>query len=334
MSQICQILQKMHPTVRRETISTRLNEKQRLALEAYMVSQKKAQQKASGEAAKTPALCDTTPANVMHRSVQKKIGGIFKSACAGTVYGYYAKAGFHNLTIVTRTQRNPSDAAKDHNILSQMFEQVKGNSQEKDFPATVETAVKTVLEKAGVSEHEFLRHCTVTFAAHQWVGRQLFVHCDQLQSALKVWKLLHDAAGAGLFAPGQQCTTNIAQKAEERWQQMRDAFAALQTTYGKLHQSQLGNLLGELEARRRHTLNKITARWMRQRERAQRKAKAKTASERDLQAALFRRFEHLCCKFERAVEKEERFMRKEKAKRCWDGKESLTDFERRVRRRP
>lgn len=73
---------------------------------------------------------------------------------------------------------------------------------------------------------------------------------------------------------------------------------------------------------------------MRQRERAQRKAKAKTASERDLQAALFRRFEHLCCKFERAVEKEERFMRKEKAKRCWDGKESLTDFERRVRRRP
>jgi len=335
--QICRILQKMNPSARREAIGTKLNENQRLALETYMLKQKKSQQGSMAKARKVPALCDTTPAKVKNDgSVQKKMGGIFKSACAGTVYTYYAKATLRNLTFVARTQRNLDDAIQDHILLTRLLERIQVNSPEKDFPAAVGTAVEEVLEKEGISQQEFLRHCTVTFAAHQWIGRHLSVHCAQLQGALKVWKLLHESKDTQPFVAGPQCITDIAKRAEERFGQMREIFTSLQIAHGKLHQSQLGNLLQELEACHRPALKKMTARWMRQHERMQQKAGA--ASRIDPQVVLMKQFEHVHRKWDRAIAQEEQRVRNEKAniaaKRRWDGKESLIDFKRRVQRQP
>lgn len=334
---ICKILQKLHPALRRKVINNRLKERQRLAIEAYLVSQKKAQQGISEarqkepEAAKMPMLCDKSSAD-RKDCEQKKIGGIFKSACAGTVYGYYAKVGFRNLFFVTRMQRKFADAVQDHIVLSRMLEQIRSLCVQKSFPEAVKTAVETVLGEEGVSQHKFLRYCSVNFPATQWIGRPLFVQSHHLQGALEVWKLFHDAKVLQFSMADQQVTADIARKAEECWRQMREIFVALQIAQGKLHRSQVGNLLHEFEARQCLVLRRMIAQWRKRHEQRQRKAQA---AFKDNEKALLHRFEQLRYKWEHATAKEEQRRTNQKLqesrKRRWDGKESLAEFERRVR---
>jgi len=344
---MCAVLQKMKPIIRQKVISAQLTEKQRLALEAYMISQKRAQKCTSGTrnklvpaAAQSPALDDAAPAD--HNSMKRpeehilrrnKSGGIFKSACKGHVYGYYAKAGFRNLALVTRIQRKFADAVQDHVILSHVLEQVRSKCLEMDFPPAVTTATEAVLGNEGVAQHEFLRFYSVSFSARQWLGRQLFVQCDQLAGALEVWKLFNDAKCSQPLMADQQSLTDLPQRAEVCWRRMWEVLAKLRTARGTLHRSQVEKILGEFEVRRHCALERVSAVWRRQHEQRQRRAKSRAKINQE--ALLLQRFKQIRCRWERATEKEEQRQRmdklRESKKRRWDGKESMMDFTRRIR---
>lgn len=332
---ICKILQKMRPELRRRIITTQLKEKQRLALEAYMISQKESQNSAYTKepaAAKLPAIRDVAPVRVQHRGGHAHSRGIFKSACAGKIYGYYAKAGFRNVFFVTRMQHNFSKAVQDHIILTRMIEQIKAECVKKDFPAAVVTAVAAVLSEAGVPRTEFLRYYSVNLPATTWIGRPIFVQSHKLEDALKVWKLFQDAKDLQLCTADQEGVADIEKNAEERWKKMRETLVALHAAEGKLHRSQLGGAIQEFEVRRRRVVQRIVALWKRQKQKQQRKVKA---ASQNTEAELMSRFTHLRIRWERAMAQEEQRKRKEETreskKRRWDGKESLAEFERRVR---
>lgn len=302
-----------------------MKEKQRLALEAHMVTQRT-------EAGKTQALCDMAPGNEKQPVGRQQNCGIFKSACAGHVYGYYAKAGFRNLFFVTRIHRNFAEAVQDHIILSRMLEEIRRDCLQKDFPAAVKTVVEAVLGEEGISQHRFLRYYSVNFPATPWVGRPLFVQSHELHGALEVWKLFRDAKDLKVFSAGQQNACDIEKKADERWKKMREIFVALQAAQGKLHQSQLGRAFQEFEVRRRRVVQRMIALWRRQHAQQQRKAKVAARNKEEM---LLRRFEQLRRQWERSELKEAERKKKKEAqeirKRRWDGKESLKEFERRVR---
>eukprot|EP00746_Dinoflagellata_sp_MGD_P162244 gnl/MRDRNA2_/MRDRNA2_89707_c0_seq1.p1 gnl/MRDRNA2_/MRDRNA2_89707_c0~~gnl/MRDRNA2_/MRDRNA2_89707_c0_seq1.p1 ORF type:complete len:393 (-),score=78.45 gnl/MRDRNA2_/MRDRNA2_89707_c0_seq1:54-1232(-) len=344
-SLICRILQKMRPELRRRIISTQLKEKQRLALEAYMISKKNAPKcscrkdgistvecRCTATGAKLPAIRDIAPVCVKNRGGHKKARGIFKSACGGKTYSYYAKAGFRNVFFVTRMQHDFSKVVQDHVILTRMIERIRSECVKKDFPAAVSTAVAVVLSKAGLSPQEFLRYYSVHFPATTWIGRPLFVQSHKLEDAMEVWKLFQGTKNLQVCTAGHESAAEIEKNAEERWKKMRDMFAALHAAKGKLHRSQLGGAIQEFEVRRRCVVQRIAALWRRQKQKQQRKAKA---AFQNTEAALMARFAQLRCRWERAMAMEEQRKRKEEAqesrKRRWDGKESLVEFERRVR---
>lgn len=279
------------------------------------------------------SLCDKSPTTRKRRYIGS-FAGVSKSTCAGKVYGYYAKTGFRNLIFVARMRRTFTAAVQDHIILSRVVERVQNGCLNNDFPAAVEAAVEAVLGKEEVSQQKFLRFFKVTFAGKNWIGRQLFIQCHQLQGALEVWKLLHDSKEFQLFT--DQPSTDIPQRAEERWRRMREAFVTLQTTHGGLHRSQLGKVLQEFEAHHSLARDKLIARLRQQHN--QQKANAAVKVKSNPQILLLRRFEQLRCKWDRAVAREEQSKRQEQAlklrecaKRRWNGKESFAEFERRVR---
>merc|ERR1712217_197215 len=104
-----------------------------------------------------------------------KLKGIYKSACEGKIYGYYAKAVMHNFMFVTRTHKHLAGAIGDHILLMEILEHIRHKARADQFPMKVREAADHVLREACLQPVEFFRHFTIACTAHHWIGRGLFV---------------------------------------------------------------------------------------------------------------------------------------------------------------
>lgn len=254
------------------------------------------------------------------------------------MYGYYAKVGIRNLIFCTRIQRDLASTVRDHIILSKILERIRCEGMRGHFPAIVRAAAASVLYEEGLKEDEFLRSVGVSFSAQPWIGRGLYVHCHQLERALEAWCRLEAAKGASLFRGACVTASFTPQRLEEQWRRVRDVFIQLQTEDGKLQRSEVEAFLAALEARYRPVFARKAARWQQQWRRAQ---TAGAADRVDAERALMRRCERAVRAWRQGMEREawrkqrvevqeqkKRWARKRK--HCWDGKESIAEFQRRV----
>jgi len=324
--------------MRRDSISNRLSQKQRLALEAHMSSER--ERKETSFAA-LPALCDTvsqTPGRDSSR-------GIYKSASRGKVYGYYAQTGARNFMFYTRIQRDLTATVKDHIILMQILERVHSagpETLETNFPGTVKEAVALVLAAEDLAEETFLRGIRVSYSAQHWTGRNLYVYRDNLDSGLAAWARFESIKGPQLFKGSHPSTAYTPEVAQAQWTRARKLFLELQADAGKLDRSRVEQYLTALEAKRRDGVERTAALWHRQQQCKQRRQWQEKLQSTSVQTKMSKRFEKLVWSWDVAIAKEQRqevraAWRERKVreqlnkKRRWDGKEPMVEFERRTR---
>jgi hypothetical protein len=329
---ICKVLQKMQPTLRRKVISGRLTQSQRVALETCMASQKQSPSKVHPPVPSKVIESDTQAAesrDAEKTNKQRKYGGVFRSECKGAVYGYYAKAGLCNLTFTARIHRDLTGAVQDHVALCKLLEQIQTQRPLANFPAAVKSAVEAASGVNGFLSPGFFRNFSVSFPTERWIGHMLFVHCQCMEGALHVWKLLDafkDFTGLAGIGP-----ENHMERAEQQWDKVHSVLEALQSGFGKFHSTQLGTVLQENTARRSTVLGRLVATLERQQQKHLRNLSVRAKLD---QAALLRRFEDLRRSWHRAVAKQDqckqRLQLRESRKRRWDGKESKEEFQRRL----
>lgn len=332
-SLICKVLQKMQPILRRKVISGRLVQWQRVALETCMASQKQSPSKVHPHMPSKVVADDAQAAECRDAekpNKQRKYGGVFKSGCKGAVYGYYAKAGLCNLAFTARIHRDLAGAVQDHVALCKLLEQIQTHRSLANFPAAVKAAVKIASGVNGFLPPGFFRNFTVSFPTERWIGHMLFVHCQCMEGALHVWKLL-DAFKDFTSLAGIDSQSHM-ERAEQQWDKVHSVLEALQSGFGKFHSSQLGPALQEFKARRGAVLGRLVA-TLEQKQQTRSRSLSARANKLD-QAALLRRFEDLRRSWQRAVAKQDqrkqRVQLRESKKRRWDGKESKEEFERRL----
>jgi len=346
---VCRLLQKMNGTLRRQMIENAMQQDQRLALEAYMRSEKEGQKTwcatkprpspgALNVLANMP--CESTSSDEAETEMPRGRGhgGIGKSAEGTRVYGYYAKVGINNVVFCTRIHKELKDAVRDHIILMKIAEHIRREGARGHFPSVVRAAVASVLFEEGLNEGEFLRSVGVTFSAQPWIGRGLYVHCQQLGRALEAWCRLETAKGASLFKGACVTLAFTPQRLEQQWRRVREVFIQLQTEEGKIQRSQVEGFLAALEARYRPIFARKASRWYQQWQRAQ----AAGAVDRvNAERALLRRCERAIRTWsqegarevrrkQRAEAQKEKFRWAQMKKRRWNGVEPIADFERRV----
>lgn len=330
--------------MRREAIGNSMQQVQRLALEAYIVSLKRGNKQPECTAKprgkqqafnkNVPAICDTdsidSPENQVDEK-RKRHGGIYKSSDGGNVYGYYAKIGLNKMIFCTRIHRDLASAVRDHSVMSKVLEQVGCADARMDFVSKVRAAFASVLANEGIQEGEFLRSVTVHLSAQHWIGRGLSIHFDELEKALQAWQELEHARGPQLFQGGHATAAYTPEKAEQVWHRLKKSFVELRTQDGRTQPVQVEAQLAAMEASYHSSYVKKVAR-LRQKQRTIRE---------DAQDALLRRFHRTIQAWERAVAIEKRKQhvaatRKRKAcgkvdeKRCWNAQESFWQPGRRV----
>jgi len=360
------LLQKMGIAMRREAINNSMQQEQRLALEAHIVSLKKGAR--TDGAAKTKvggggsggggtmqatgdrrmlALRDKDDsseggsegagaAGDVRR--QRGRGGICKSADGGKVYGYFAKVNFNNVIFTTRIHKQLADAVTDHIIMMRTVEHIRcDENADKTFVPKVRFAVAAVLADEAIAERDFLRSVAVTFSAHHWIGRGLAMHFGELGWALEAWERLNHAQGPRLFAAGHPTVAYTPQRSERQWSHLKQVFVELQVQNG-MQRDQVEGRLAHMEAAHRPTFVKKVAAWRRQEARG---FPGNKAQKIDPAKATLRRFEKAIWAWNLEIAKHKRQTklaeyrtqkRQEnlKKKRRWDGKESLEDFKRRA----
>lgn len=328
-----------------------MHEDQRLLLEAYLRSQKAHRQ--SDHPAKpkgsnsvvTPvrALCDRASAfsGQAHYDPQRHRGrgGIYKSGIGDTVYGYYAKAGFKNLVFCTRTRRDLADTVRDHILLTTVLERIRCDNTGDGLPGKVCAALSSVLHEEGLTEHQLLRSVAVGISAHHWIGRVLWVHRLQLESALDAWRCHDDARGCALFIGSAATAAYTPGKAREQWSRVREVFIKLQTDDGRRQRSQVDLELRQMEASYRLAFERKTRRFQQQIYRQQERQATRVSGGVDPNGARLHRCERLIRSWRRAIDRKTKprkhaavnWTRNKRGR--WDGKESLDEFQRRVRGR-
>lgn len=291
-----------------------------------------------------PALGDCTPegSNASHQAAGQVYHGIYKSACGGKVYGYYAKAGIFNLTFCTRIQRDLANAVRDHIVLMRVLELIRFSASiESHFPSRVQNSVTTALLEEGLDVATFFRSFTVIFSAQFWIGRSLSVHCNNLSSALLAWQKFQDVKGVQLFKGSHTTKHYTPEKAKKQWMEVKATFIDLQSKRGKAHSSKLEDVFAKLEASRQFAIERTAARWRAQQ---QNNVPAGTRGKSNVhqQGKLLQRFEKLMWSWDLAIAKECRQSRRAAKRECalrwqnvkkrrWDGKEAISEFERRMR---
>jgi len=279
---VCKLLQRMSTSMRRDAISNRLSQSQRLALEAHMSSERK---QTEASFAPLPALCDTVSEH--QQTSRREAGrGIYKSAFHGKVYGYYAQAGVRNLMICTRIQRDLAATVKDHIILMKILERIRSASPEADLPGSVKEAVASVMREEALTEDLFLRGIRVSFSAQHWIGRNLYIYRDKLDSGLTAWARFESIKGPQLFKGPYPSEAYTPEKAQAQWKRARELFLELQADTGKLDRSYVMQYLSLLEAKRRDDVERTAVLWCRK----QQQAKSQSAN---VQAKLSQRLEKL-----------------------------------------
>jgi len=327
--------------MRREVISSRLTQKQRLLLETHMKAEKDRQTKNFRQGRELPMLRDGAAANQVEKlSSQATSRGIHKSASRGHVYGYYASAGIHNLMLCTRIQRDLAATVQDHIVLLRIVEQIRTayDGIGKNFSEDVRRIVATILQEEHLSETEFLRAVRVSFSAQHWIGRNLFVHRDRLDSALRAWDCFNDIKGPQLFKGSQLSMAYTPERAREQWMRARAVFIDLQLETCRNDPSRVEQQLAAWEAQCRGRIARAALLWQ------QRRGQPAPKSHKTSDCILRRRIEKVIWSWDLAIARECRKkmranMRERKQqwrtnKRCrWDGKEPLEQFERRMRSR-
>mmetsp|Transcript_81293 Transcript_81293/g.161364 ORF Transcript_81293/g.161364 Transcript_81293/m.161364 type:complete len:368 (-) Transcript_81293:87-1190(-) len=267
-------------------------------------------------------------------------GGIYKSGIGDKVYGYYAKAGHKNLIFCTRIQRELQDAVRDHILLAKILEHIRSENEDQDLPQKVKCAITLVLDGEGLAEQAFFRSVTVGISAHHWIGRVLWVHCLQLDRALDAWSRHNNARGCPLFHGNLATAEYTPRRAQEQWSCVREVFVQLQTERGRLLRSQVEAQLNRMEMAYRKTFVRKAAHFQKlQYQQTRTRARTATAKvARDKSEVLLRRFERAILNWSRAVNHDGRRRKRAEAEKLkldkklrWDGKESIADFQRKVR---
>jgi len=326
----------MGSTMRREAIGNSMQQAQRLALEAYVVSLKKYDRQT--ECAAKPRGKKQASDNVgagpvdspeMEVDKQKTRGGVYKSCDGGKVYGYYAKVGLNKLIFCTRIHRDLGDAVRDHIVMSKVLEHIGHADARMDFVSKVRAALASVLANEGIREGEFVRSVTVYLSAQHWIGRGLSIRCDEVEKALHAWQKLEDARGPLLFRGGHATAAYTPEWAEQVWQRLKKLFVELRAQDGREQRMEVEAQLVAMEASYRSSYVKKVAHIR------HKQWKNRT----DVQDALLRRFRRTIQAWERAVAKQRKHYAARKRKACgkvdkqrgWDARESFRQLGHRVR---
>lgn len=326
--------------MRREIICNRLTQKQRLTLEAHMVTEKNVSEK-SVTAKSVLALRDSKT-DGQWSCRQEASRGICKRSSRGRVLGYYAQAGINNFTFYTRTNCDLASTLKDHIVLLRILAHIRASHASHDFPVKVQTAVAAVLQEEGLAEQEFLRAFRVSFSAIHWVGHHLLVNRNTLHAALDAWNRFDSLKGPRLFRGSQVSEEYTPERASEHWSQAREVYIQLQVEAGRKSRVQLEQSLASQETQRQTMVKQAESRWRKAEWKRQNGQAGREAMETLLAPKLLRRVEKLVFSWDLAVAKEQqqkvraalrerRVWQQFDKKRRWDGKESLSEFERRVR---
>lgn len=350
---IGKLLQRMDTALRRKLIQRCLTQRERLALETHIRALRAGQQTHAAARAGAHSSVVTTQTRALRNAsfssrddeaswecrVERGCGGIYKSANANKVYGYYAKAGLKNLIFCTRIHRELTDAVRDHILLTKILEHIRSDNEGRDFPTKVQLAVAFVLDEEGLKKREFFRSVAVGISAHHWIGRVLWVHRLQLDRALDAWMRHCTARGPPLFIGNKALAAYTPKRSQEQWLRVKDAFLQLQIEDGRGSRSQIEERLRKMETAYRSVFQRKVMHFqqLRYRQQKTRTSHVKARNSQDEPETLLRSFDRVIQAWRRAMNSESRKRKCAEKQRWqltkkmrWDGKESIADFQRRV----
>lgn len=329
--------------MRRDLIQNSMQQSQRLVLEEYGFSLRNSNYQNQGPAA----------AKFNHRAAEhddnaagsrrRQRGGVCRCIDCGKVFGYYAKIRFQNLVLWGCIHRNLSGALADHIILAKITEHMSAADSSAPFPARVLRAVAEVLKAEGLQEAELLRGVSVGFSAQHWLGRGLTVRFPTAKQALEAWRRLEEARGPHLWDRNGPLPHYSVEFAERQWQRLRQVLVELQLQGMRKCRQNAPECLDHQERRYRSTFLRKAAAfqqlagYMRRHGGSAARRWATTPKEglrarcegllRDWDRAIA----HERLRQRRARHRQQREIEKMNRKRRWNGKESLEQFERRLR---
>merc|ERR1712039_1101783 len=104
-----------------------------------------------------------------------------------------------------------------------------------------------------------IRFVTVHLSAQHWIGRGLYIHCDEFEKALQAWQKLENARGPQLFQSGHATAAYTPERAEQVWQRLKKIFVELRTQDGRTQPMQVEAQLAAMEASYRSSYVKKAA---------------------------------------------------------------------------
>lgn len=335
---VCSLLQRMGAAARRDVIQTRMGERERLALEAHVRSRGPrgnlvgaAAGRGTSAKPRVLAICDEG----LKRA--KGNGGIVscKSSSGDRVIGYYATVAFNSLGLEAKVRKGLADALRDHITLVKIVEGSRGSDDSRDFPTALRASIGQVLQQEGLAMCDLLHAFTVSISAHHWTGRTLKIRSVDLETALVAWRRFDGIKRTALFAGCSIGSEYTPQRAQVRWKQIRETYIDMQLATGRANHRQAARRLSQLEASHRSTFVRLEAFNRRQHERRAQKSAHRSSPD----TVLVQRCLSALRSWQRAEQRVERCRQRQAQaelrlkERCrWDGKESLLDFERRLRR--
>lgn len=262
LASVCKLLQSMPGELRHEMITTQFSTGQRLALENFMLAQRARKVHMKNMPAKE--------ARAIERPKAETSGNCCDSAKGirqGVAGGFFAETQFQSLRLTTRVSSDLEGAQKDHRLLTQIFERVRGDASAQRFSAKVRVAVAEILGENQLDASSFLRAFCIEVPSHHWLGCKLKLYRNSLDGALDAWERLSEArGGVHLFSGGQISTAYTAEMAQEQWTQLKDTYMSLCIEDGRKTRDELVADLANLESRREVHVSKASAHWQQRQE--------------------------------------------------------------------
>jgi len=233
------ILRKMTLACRRQVISERLTEAQRLALEAHLNAKKASSQRAPvgklrlrncGKRAAAKAELATSPneeeSPTSLRADCKHVG-INKQGNSGKVYGYYARVCVHGFGLLGNVHKELIDAVGDHIFLQRVAEGIRCGAKSCPFSACVQRALSDAREEIGWVE-DIIAGVEVYLSYHHFIGGHSFkLKFASLTEGTTAWEQLHAAKGQDLFRGASVTEAYTPRAAKEQWHRLKSTFLEL-----------------------------------------------------------------------------------------------------------
>lgn len=198
---LAQVLQRMSPSCRRDTILQKLNESQRASLEAHLRAEKDGSDKSTSSDA--------------NASSSTRATGVYRVSREG---GHYAKVFVSGLGLQGYIRKDHVDAIYDHAGLTKVAEHLRRSFLETSSPvqsSELQASLPPGLV-ASVQVYFYNRH----FLGH----RHLQLNFRSLVEGLEAWGELQRARGLARLASDGEPVISSAEAAMKQWQRVKETY--------------------------------------------------------------------------------------------------------------